>query len=451
MPINPKSDPKSDPKPPWRVAPVPQGRTSRLLHFGRAVGELAAGAAAHAVSQLARGRAVPLAQALLTPGNARRLATRLSAMRGAVMKVGQLMSMDGKGVLPPAFAELLGELRDRAHTMPTPQLMAVLEREYGPRWAERFQDFGQQPIASASIGQVHKAVARDGRVLALKIQHPGVADSIDSDMDNLALLLRMPGLVPQWLDPAPLLQRVRVQLHRETDYVAEAKSLSAYRLALGDDPVLSVPAVHPDLSTPHILATDFAQGEPLDRLMQGGRPQDERDAVATALCRLAVREVYVMRWVQTDPNFGNYLYDAQSGRIALLDFGATERVSLIRVKHLRNLTRAMRDDDLDALLQAALTAGLMTLDDPPEQRRATLEMMLLAGEPLRCVGPYDFSASDLSGRVFKSGREQARVEGFSSAPPPDMLFLQRKFIGTFLQCSRLQARVDLGAVFEGHL
>ena len=438
-------------KSPWRVAPVPQGRTSRFLHFSRAVGELAVGAAVHAMSQVARGRAVPLAQALLTPGNARRLAGRLSAMRGAVMKVGQLMSMDGKGVLPPAFAELLGELRDRAHTMPTPQLMAVLEREYGPHWAERFQDFGQQPIASASIGQVHKVVARDGRVLALKIQHPGVADSIDSDMDNLALLLRMPGLVPQWLDPAPLLKRVRTQLHRETDYGAEAKSLSAYRLALGDDPVLSVPAVHADLCTPHILATDFAPGEPLDRLMQAGQPQAQRDAVATALCRLAVREVYVMRWVQTDPNFGNYLYDAHTGRIALLDFGATERVSLIRVSHLRKLTLALHSEDTDALLQAALTAGLMTMEDPVAQRTATLEMMLLAGEPLRCVGPYDFGASDLFGRVFRSGRQQARGEGFSRAPPPDMLFLQRKFVGTFLQCTRLQARVDLGAVFEGHL
>jgi len=441
----------TDLKPPFRVAPVPQGRTRRFLHFGRAVGELAAGAAAHAVSQLAQGRAVPLAQALLTPGNARRLAGRLSAMRGAVMKVGQLMSMDGKGVLPPAFAELLGELRDRAHTMPTPQLMAVLEREYGSRWVERFQDFGQQAIASASIGQVHKVVARDGRVLALKIQHPGVVDSIDSDMDNLALLLRMPGLVPQWLDPAPLLQRVRAQLHRETDYAAEAKSLTAYRLALGDDPVLTVPAVHADLCTPHILATDFAPGEPLDRLMHVGRPQAERDAVATALCQLAVREVYVMRWVQTDPNFGNYLYDAQSGRIALLDFGATERVSPTRVKHLRDLTRALRSDDRDALLQAALTAGLLTPADPPAQRLAALEMMLLAGEPLRCIGPYDFGASDLFGRVFRSGHQQARGEGFSSAPPPDMLFLQRKFVGTFLQCTRLKARVDLGAVFQGYL
>jgi len=263
--------------------------------------------------------------------------------------------------------------------------------------------------------------------------------------------LRMPGLVPQWLDPAPLLQRVRAQLHRETDYAAEAKSLTAYRLALGNDPVLTVPAVHPDLCTPHILATDFAQGESLDRLMQAGRPQAERDAVATALCRLAVREVYVMRWVQTDPNFGNYLYDAPSGRIALLDFGATERVSPTRVKHLRDLTRALRDGDTGALLQAAETAGLLQLDDPPAQRMATLEMMLLAGEPLRCVGPYDFGASDLFGRVFTSGRQHARGEGFSRAPPPDMLFLQRKFVGTFLQCTRLQARVDLGAVFDGHL
>ena len=437
-------------KPP-RSAAVPQGRTTRFLHLGRAVGELAAGAAVEGLSRLARGQRPHIGQSMLTPASARRLAERLSTMRGAVMKVGQLMSMDGQGVLPPEFTQLLGGLRDRAHTMPVVQLNAVLDREYGSGWRRRFRHFDTQPIASASIGQVHRAETHDGRQLALKIQYPGVRQSIDSDVANLALLARTPGLVPPELDPAPLLARVREQLHRETDYRAEARAATEYRRRLGDDPVLRVPAVHEDHSTDHILATDFATGEPIERLAHDATPQAERDRVAAALSRLSVREFFEMRLVQTDPNFGNYLYDSASGRIALLDFGATEAVELHRVEQLRELGRALRALDRDRTAAAALAAGFIAAEDTPGQARGIVDMMLMAGEPLQQRGPYDFGSSDLFSRAFDQGRAQFFGDGYGRTPPPDLLFLQRKFVGTFLLCARLRARVDLAEVFGEHL
>jgi aarF domain-containing kinase len=127
--------------------------------------------------------------------------------------------------------------------MPATQLVEVLTREYGSGWHKRFKRLSFEPIAAASIGQVHRAETHDGRVLALKIQYPGVRQSIDSDVANLGLLARTPGLVPAAIDVAPLLERVREQLHRETDYRAEADALTEYRARLGDDPVLWVPAV----------------------------------------------------------------------------------------------------------------------------------------------------------------------------------------------------------------
>ena len=438
------------PKPP-RSAPVPQGRARRLLQMGRAVGELAAGAAAEGVARLARGESLALSQLMLTPGNARRLAERLSTMRGAVMKVGQLMSMDGKGVLPPAFAELLSGLRDRAHHMPATQLTEVLEREYGADWHRRFRRFSFEPVAAASIGQVHSAETHEGRVLALKIQYPGVQRSIDSDVANLALLARTPGLVPAALEVAPLLERVRQQLHHETDYRAEARAATAYRALLGDDPVLSVPEVVEEHCSDHILATDFVAGIPVDRLALPGQPQARRDHVALALARLSVREFFEMRLVQTDPNFGNYLFDADTGRVALLDFGATEAVTPERVEQLRELGRGLRDGDTPRIRAAALAAGFVAEDDPPLQTQAVLDMMALAGEPFRERGVYDFGASDLSGRVFDRGRAQVLGEGYARTPPPDLLFLQRKFVGTFMLCSRLQARLDVGALFGAQL
>lgn len=434
-----------------RVAAVPQGRARRFLHLGRAVGELAAGAAAEGLSRLARGERPDLSQLMLTPGNARRLAERLSQMRGAVMKLGQLMSMDGKGVLPPEFAELLAGLRDRAHVMPATQLAEVLEREYGAGWNRRFRSFSFHPIASASIGQVHRAETHDGRVLALKIQYPGVRTSIDSDVANLALLARTPGLVPAALDPAPLLERIREQLRSETDYLAEARAVTDYRALLGDDPQLSVPAVVAEHSTAFILATDFAPGLPIDHLTRGDPPQAQRDQVAAALCRLAVRELFEMRLVQTDPNFGNYLFDAPSGRIALLDFGATQTVAPHRVEHFRALARALRDHDAARTTEAAMQAGFIGTDDPPAQVRGVIDMMLMAGEPLRHRGPFDFGGSDLFLRGYERGRAQFFSEGFSRTPPPDLIFLQRKFVGTFMLCARLGARVDLGELFSEHL
>jgi predicted unusual protein kinase regulating ubiquinone biosynthesis (AarF/ABC1/UbiB family) len=214
--------------------------------------------------------------------------------------------------------------------------------------------------------------------------------------------------------------------------------------------VLTVPAVASEHCTDHIIATDFAPGVPVDRLAHGGT-QAQRDHVAHALSRLAVHEFFRMRRVQTDPNFGNYLFDEASGRIALIDFGATQSVTAERVAQLRELGRAIRDDDLPRLAAASEAAGFTAAGDPPGQTHAVIAMMRTAGEPLRHAGAYDFGASDLFARSFAQGRAQFFGEGYARTPPPDLLFLQRKFAGTFMICTRLRARVDLAEVFAGEL
>ena len=438
------------PAKPLRAAAVPEGRTRRFLHFGRAVSELAAGAAAEGIARLARGERPTASQILLTASNAKRLAERMSQMRGAVLKLGQLMSMDGQGVLPPLFAEMLAGLRDQAHVMPAEQLASVLKREYGAKWKQRFRSFSEQPIAAASIGQVHKVETLDGRVLALKIQYPGVKTSIDSDVANLMLLTRLPGFIPAGApDPSPLFDRIREQLHAETDYRAEALAMTAYKNLLGDDPVLTVPAVAQEHCTDHILATEFMPGVAIDKMVY--IVQSQRDRACAALCRLALQELFDMHLVQTDPNFGNYLFDAETGRIALLDFGATQAVLPERAEHIRALARAQRHNDAAGVLQAAQNAGFIGVNDAPAQTQGVVQMMLMAGEPLRHAGPYDFGASSLFKRGFEQGQAQLMGAGFASAPPPDMLFLQRKFVGTFMLCARLKARVDMGEVFRGRL
>src|SRR5207247_5033602 len=197
-------------------------------------------------------------------------------------------------------------------------LRGVLGREYGKGWERRFSTFDYVPIAAASIGQVHRATTPDGRDLALKIQYPGVARSITSDIDNVAALLRLFNLLPLNLNVTGIATEAKRQLLQEADYVSESRFLERYARLVADEPALLVPRVHWDLTTPRVMAMDFVEGEPLDVLDDA--PQPRRDAVGSLLERLLFRELFEFRVMQTDPNFANYLYQPASGRVALLDF-----------------------------------------------------------------------------------------------------------------------------------
>lgn len=426
---------------------VPSTRLSRLWHLGRATGDLAAAVGVRGLLELGALRdTAEVRRIKLSPAHTRRFTERLARMRGAVMKMGQLMSMDGSDIFTPEAAEIMGALRERAEPMPMSQLVAVLEREYGAGWNRAFKRFDFTPLAAASIGQVHRAETRDGRPLALKIQFPGVRESIDSDLDNLALLTRMLGILPSGMDLAPYLEGVKTQLHREADYEAEATLLETYAARVGNDPDFFVPGVHRDLTTDHILAMDFAEGVPVDRLAGAGFTRAERDRAAAALTRLAMRELFEFALVQTDPNFGNYLYDTASGRIVLLDFGAAVAVPPALVEAYSRLAHAAVADDAQAMRAASVAIGYVAEHDPSPQVDALIGLLRLAGEPLRNPEPYDFARSDLFERVYARGRELFYSGAFSSVPATETLFLHRKFMGTFMLCRRLRARVDLAGM-----
>jgi predicted unusual protein kinase regulating ubiquinone biosynthesis (AarF/ABC1/UbiB family) len=429
-----------------RTAPVPAGRAARLWQLGSAAGGLAVSGAARGLAAVLRGERPDPRSLFFTPREARRLAERLSRLRGAAMKLGQLVSLDGKDLLPAEFVDLLAPLRDGAHVMPFSQLSAVLEREYGSGWNRRFRRLRFSPLAAASIGQVHLAETGDGRRVALKVQYPGVRESIDSDIDNLALLLRTPGLVPAGVNLGPLLEEARRQLHQEADYAAEARSLEDYRARLGTDPLLAVPAVHADLSTPRVLAMDFADGRPVDALAGPGWPAAVRDRVALALSRLLLRELFEWGVVQTDPNFANYLYDPDSGRLHLLDFGAARRIPPARAARSRARGRAAPRGDAGAVRDAAWALGYLGGEDAPAAAEGLVELILRAAEPLRHAGVYDFGASGLLGRVHALGRDLVLRRGYTRTPPRETLLLHRKFLGTFMLCARLGARFDAGAL-----
>ena len=430
---------------------VPSQRLSRLWHLGRATTDLAAGVGARGLLEMARTRGASSQRIRLSPAATQRFTDRLARMRGAVMKMGQMMSMDGADVFTPEAAAIMASLRERAESMPLSQLAQVLEREWGSDWNKGFRRFDFTPIAAASIGQVHRAETTDGRQLALKIQFPGVRESIDSDIDNLGFLARTLGMVPKGTDPQPLLDEARRQLHQEADYQAEAEALEAYRALVGDDPAFLVPAVHRDLSTSRVLAMDYIEGVSIDRLSETQFNRQERDRVSSALTDLTLRELFDFQLAQTDPNFGNYFYQPESGRVVLLDFGATARIAPTLVTGFRRLAAAGMADDVPAMHQAIIDLGYLSADAPQQNVDALTELMRLSGEMLRTEGIYDFGSSDLFERIYQRGRELYLAGAFSELPDPSSLFLHRKFVGTFMLCRRLRARIDFRAMMTRHL
>ena len=429
-------------KPP--PAPIPQSRLGRFARMGLAAGGLAAGAATEGLKRIARGQAPDFRGALLSAPNARRLAARLARLRGAAMKIGQLVSLQGDDVLPPEFARALAVLRSHAAPMPAEQLHRVLGREYGAGWRRLFAKFDDEPIAAASIGQVHRATAADGRELALKIQYPGVARSIVSDVDNVAVLLRLLNVLPVEIDVDGLAAEAKRQLTQETDYVREARFLERYSRHVADEPGLLVPGVHRDLTTPRIMAMDFVEGEPLDALATA--PQARRNAVGALLERLLFRELFEFRVMQTDPNFANYLYQPKSGRVVLLDFGATRSFAADFVGHFAHVTRGVIEGDREAVARAAIRIGYAQPDDAPERIAAVVDVCFLVCEPLRHAGRYDFGRSDLPARVRDLGFELAFRQRLLRPPPPETIFLQRKLVGSFLLLARIGAQVNAQAL-----
>ena len=424
---------------------VPRGRWSRIARLGVLAGGVAGSMLAEGTRQLARGKHPRIGDLLLTPENAYRVADQLARLRGAAMKFGQLLSMDAGELLPPEFGDILASLRADAKAMPMSQLVSVLDANWGKGWDRHFRQFSFTPVAAASIGQVHLAETKDGRRVAIKVQYPGIRRSIDSDIDNVATLLRVSGLLPRGLEVGPLLLEAKRQLHAEADYLGEAVLLSRYAGLLADAPEFMLPEVHADLTTERVLVMSAMGGVPVESLLHA--PQAERDRVAGLLFRLFFREIFEFRLIQSDPNFANYRYDSASRRLILLDFGATRCYPAAIVDAYRRLMGSAIVGERQEMSVAASAIGYFRADIGERQRQLVLDVFMHACEPLRYAGAYDFGNSDLPARIRDAGLALSSERDSWHTPPADALFLHRKAGGLYLLAAKLKARVDIRALF----
>ncbi len=432
-----------------RERSVPTNRVSRLLQLGRLVGGIAGQVLSESASAFVTGKPLRATDLLLTPANAVRLADRLSVMRGAAMKVGQLLSMEAGDYLPPELTDILASLRESAHPMPLGQVAEVLDDAWGEGWESAFKQFSFTPLAAASIGQVHEATTKDGRHLAIKVQYPGVRKSIDSDVDNVAALLKLLHLIPKDFDITTLLKEAKHQLHQEADYCAEAESIAEYSGFIGCDTGFELPVVDRSLTTPDVLTMSFVSGAPIETLFEA--PRSVRNLVATRLLALAMKEVFEWGLVQTDANFGNYRYQPEQDRIGLLDFGATRHYSNDMVKSFRRLVGAAQDGDVSVIEPHAIALGYLRSGEPEPYRQGLCKMISAVAEPMRYQGLFDFGSSDLSKRVAELAISLRLNQRYMHLPPTDMLFLHRKLAGTYLLCARLRAQVDVKSLAAPHI
>ncbi|MFN7124835.1 MAG: ABC1 kinase family protein [Allorhizobium sp.] len=433
-----------------RYRPVPQGRLSRLAALGQIAGGVASGMVAEGLSRLAAGERPHLRDLLLTPSNALKAADQLSRMRGAAMKLGQMVSLEPGEFLPPELQAIFSQLRASAHFMPPGQLTSALSSAWGPDWRRHFSQFEMTPIAAASIGQVHRAVLASGRKVAVKVQYPGVGRSIDSDIDNVATFLRLSGLLPASLNIAPHLAEAKRQLREEADYLREAEEMRRFTGLLAGDPRFVVPTPVEELLRPTVLPMDFVDGVPLETLASA--PQADRDEAMTAMSDLALRELFTFGHMQTDPNFANYLWQPEQRRVVLLDFGAVRPVSAESAEAYRVLLRATLAGSVKSVRDALVDMQYLSTAQIDRHGRTLDDMTSIVLDHL-LKGPGGLV--DFSDRGPLVAVRERSVPLFAdrvlwALPSPDKMFLQRKITGLALLGMKLRVRLPLSAMLADY-
>ncbi|WP_296403513.1 AarF/ABC1/UbiB kinase family protein [Psychrobacter sp.] len=388
------------------------------------------------------------------------LADELGKLKGSVVKIGQMLALYGEHFLHPEITEALHRLNDSTASLSWPVVENALRQQLG----ERLQDLvvSSTPIGTASLAQVHRATIKStGQQVVLKVQYPGVADAIDSDLSLFKHLLRVTNAVPQTKALDDWFNEISDLLKVEVDYIAEANTTMRFYERLKDDERYIVPEVIETYSTDRLLCLSFEEGVPVTNANLKELPQSRRDSLGKAAIDIMLNEIFVWGEMQTDPNFGNYLIKSQPAdkpdgkdKLILLDFGAMRQFDDHLLKIARNLMLAGFIYDKQQMINAM--QGYEFFDNMSIEVKANMaDVFLLATEPFRdpnlpqnkasqyidSEGNYHWANSNLHKRLMESSGSAMQSREFS-LPPKEFMFISRKFIGAYTFLTVLNAKTN---------
>jgi len=304
--------------------PIPRSRFSRTAKFGGMVaGQSARWAGTRVANQFRQDDAATAKMEQRALAAAEEIVLQLGQMKGAAMKIGQVLSTIDLDVIPedarPGFKEKLSALRDQSERVPFSGLRKVIDEDFEGRADEYFESIEEEAIAAASIGQVHRAITTDGKVVALKIQYPGIAEAVSTDLRNAALLTPLIRAMAPGLDTKALLRELTERIEEEVDYELEASRHRRIERALRGHPDIRIPSVDTHRSTRRVLTTEFVDARSFDDVKKNGS-KEERDRFGELIFRFFYGVLLHENIALGDPHPGNLLYDAD-GKLVALDFG----------------------------------------------------------------------------------------------------------------------------------
>ena len=449
---------RSDEAPP-EAAKLPTGRIGRTARVGGLVtGQGLRWAGMRTANRLRTPERAEAAQQERTAALVNELVDQLSRMRGAAMKVGQMISMVELDGLPEdqqrELQTKLASLRDSVPPVPFPKLERMMRDELGGPLTMVFSEFEEQAFAAASIGQVHRAVTVDGEQVAVKVQYPGVAEAVDTDLRNAMLLLPLVKRLAPGIDARSLFAELRERIGEELDYELEAQHQRRVERKFRGHPFILVPRVDTALSTRRVLVTEYVLGDKFDTIRR--RDEAERDRYAEIVFRFYFGLAYRDRIALGDPHPGNYLLRAD-GKVAFLDYGLLRDVSPERVEAERAIAIAVRNKDAGSL-KAALIAG----DYLPRDRAdavdpdLALRMMRHAIRWYAVPGFRRFGSNERRGRnrerdPNEPGDTDVRDQMNQFTLPPETVLIRRMHGIVGIVLWQLRAGADWGAIAGEYL
>ncbi|KAJ6633232.1 Atypical kinase COQ8B, mitochondrial [Pseudolycoriella hygida] len=424
---------------------VPSSRIGRMASFGT----LFAGLGVGTINELTKGAlglggSKTMKEALFSNDNAERIVDTLCKVRGAALKIGQILSIQDSNVVSPQIVKAFDRVRQAADYMPDWQVEKVLVSELGAEWRSTLKSFEEKPFAAASIGQVHRGVLLDGMEVAIKIQYPGVARSIESDIDNLVGMLKVWDIFPAGIFIDNIVKVAKRELSWEVDYVREAEYTEKFGEMIAQHKEYRVPKVIKAMSTKSVLTTEFVPGVPLDKCFDLG--YEHRKFIGQFVLKLCLRELFEMRCMQTDPNWSNFLYDPDNMQLMLIDFGSTRFYTGDFIDNYRDTIIAAVNNDRNEVLRLSKVMGFLTGYETKQMEVAHVDAVMILGEMFRHKGEFDFGKQATTKEIATL---VPTMIAHRLCPPPEEIYsIHRKLSGVFLLCSRLNVKFDCNPIYN---